>query len=420
MKLFAGIAGAVLAGACAWGAGADAIVVPMADARAALRRAMPAVCPGGVGDPAALAERLGYGAVVGPSTGRGRPGRVVLSDPTQGRLTVVERRRGSRLDGYELQADVLVAGALRPVMMARLGPDCAVVLARAIDYGAGGRAKTLVDLNAALRPDRRWQPLDPPVPPGKDPGGVRVGHVDSGVNYLLSGVGGRLARRADGTIIGWDYWDDDPRPFDLNPAGSPFFPLHHGTAVASILLAEAPGASLVPFRYPRPDMRRMAALVDAAAAAGTGIVMVPMGSNRRAEWRDFAAAVARHPEVLFVVSAGNNGRDIDAEPIYPAAFELANLLVVTSADDFGRLAPGSNWGAESVAVTDHRGAAGRASGSSFAVPRVAALAARLKAGHPDWAAARLIDAIKARAAPPMIRGRAKVKFGWIANPTDDG
>ena len=39
---------------------------------------------------------------------------------------------------------------------------------------------------------------------------------------------------------------------------------------------------------------------------------------------------------------------------------------------------------EQVPVVDHRGALGKASGSSYAVPRIAAMAARLLAGHPDW------------------------------------
>lgn len=398
---------------------------PMTVARAMIDAARPAVCPGGLADARGLAARLGYGGVSGPD----RRGWLALEDSQRGRLSLAERRRGDRLDGYELQADVAIAGTFRPVMMARLAADCAQVLARAIDRDAAGRARALADLGPDLRVQGAWQPLDPPVPAGADPGGVRVAHIDSGVNYLLPAVAGRLARTADGAILGWDFWDDDPRPFDFNPSGSPFFPLHHGTAVASILLTEAPGASLVPFRFPRPDMTRMAALVDAAAAAGAAVVMVPMGSNRRADWRAFAEAAARHPKLLFVVSAGNDGRDIDAVPVYPAALDLANMLVVTSADAFGRLAAGSNWGAngvdvmvpgEGVAVTDHRGAGGKASGSSFAVPRLAALAARLKARHPDWHAAELIAAIKKRAAPPLMRGGAVVRFGWIANPLDDG
>jgi len=393
-------------------------------AKAAVRAAAEAVCPAGVGDAAVLARRLGYAAFE-----QDRLGRVILSDPGEPWLTIFARRRGARLDGFEIIVAAAVAGGERPVLMLRLGADCAPQIARALTYGPDGRAEALQTLDGELRPKGAPEPLDPPVPAGADPGGVLVAHIDSGVNYLLPGVSGRLARKPDGTVLGWDYWDDDPRPFDVNATGNPFFPLHHGTAVASILLAEAPKARIAPFRYPRPDMTRMATLIDAAAETGAGIVMMPMGSRKIGDWRAFAEAVGRHPDILFVVSAGNDSRDIDKEPVYPAALDLANILVVTSADDFGRLAPGSNWGeasvdimapGEGVAVTDHRGAAGEASGSSFAVPRLAALAARLKARHPDWKAPELIAAIKARAAPPMMRGGPVVRFGWIANPADDG
>jgi len=52
----------------------------------------------------------------------------------------------------------------------------------------------------------------------------------------------------------------------------------------------------------------------------------------------------RHGDMLFIVSAGDDGLDIDAEPLYPAAFGLPNMIVVTSSDDFGRLAEGANRG----------------------------------------------------------------------------
>ena len=85
--------------------------------------------------------------------------------------------------------------------------------------------------------------------------------------------------------------------------------------------------------------------------------------------------------MLFVVSAGNDGVDIDRSPVYPAALDLDNLLVATSADDFLRPAARVNWGpesvdyllpAEQVPVLDLDGAETLASGSSYAVPRTAA------------------------------------------------
>ena len=58
---------------------------------------------------------------------------------------------------------------------------------------------------------------DPPVPPGKDPGGVAVALVDTGVNYTLPEISNRLARSPDGEILGFDFQDNDRLPFDLEP-----------------------------------------------------------------------------------------------------------------------------------------------------------------------------------------------------------
>ena len=55
-----------------------------------------------------------------------------------------------------------------------------------------------------------------------------------------------------------------------------------------------------------------------------------LGSNHARDWDAFEGAARRHPDLLFIVSAGNNNRDIDIEPVYPASLTLKNMLVVTS------------------------------------------------------------------------------------------
>jgi hypothetical protein len=289
--------------------------------------------------------------------------------------------------------------------------DCKVRYGRRIEYAADGRAREIRFLRADLSDSGAGELLDAPVPVTPDPGGVAVAHVDSGVNYLLPQIARRLARDADGAALGYDWWDMDARPFDQDPSRSPFFPQRHGTRTASLLLDEAPYARLIPYRYPRADMSRMASLVDAAAKAGTRIVTLAMGSNVRAEWQAYEQAVRRHPEMLFIASAGNDGRDIDREPVYPAALELENQLTVTSAEEDGRLARGSNSGkravhllvpAERVLVTDFDGRRVFASGSSYAVARAGALAACLLGAHPAWSTKELRAAILAH--------------GWFPDP----
>lgn len=410
---------------------------PSAEGRDALRalmaRALPAACPVGLERPEAIAAALGGLEVlaVEDDDRRARLTRrwLAFGTPEGGELVLSANSTSGQLLSLVVEAFESVGGERRPALMLRVDRTCAVVLAREIGYDGEGRAETLYELDAALARSERGEPLNPAVPEGADPGGLAVALVDSGVNYLLPEIAARLARDERGRSLGYDFWERDERPFDGNPARSPFLPLRHGTSVASVLLREAPEARLLPYRYPRPDMSRMAELVAAAEEAGAGIVALAMGSQDRKDWTAFETAAEARPEMLFIVSAGNDGRDIDEQAVYPASLELTNMLVVTSADDFGRLASGSNWGrrsvdlmvpAERLDALDHRGAQVKASGSSYAVPRVAALAARLWAAHPEWTANTLKHAIIARAVVPRIRGQSPVREGWIPDPLDDG
>ena len=358
---------------------------------------------------------------------------VAIDDVSSVVLTISVARGTLRRVRSELlqitQTDAEIDRKGRPVALIDLASDCSVIHGRSLTYGETGKAVSLVHYDRNLVPDGTEEALNPPVPPGTDPGGIAVGHIDSGVNYLLPKIAGRLARSADGKLRGMDFWDEDDRPFDIDTGRSAFFPIRHGTTVASVLLREAPTARLVPYRYPRPDLARMGPLIAHMAKLGVRIVMMPLGSRKVSDWQAFLEAASRHSEILFIVSAGNDGRNIDTDPLYPASLALENMIVVTSSDAFGRLAQGSNWGAnsvdimvpgEKVEVIDHRGATGQASGSSFAVPRVAALAARLAEIHPEWTAAELSAAIRKRAGRSFERGTAKVGWGWIPNPADDG
>jgi hypothetical protein len=338
--------------------------------------------------------------------------------------------QGGALRRLRLEYSAPASGGPSPEAMVQYGPDCLPALARRLIYGARRDVPVRLEhLGPDLATVSFVEELDPPVPPGTDPGGVTVAQIDSGVNYLLPHVAARLARDASGAPLGYDFWDMDPRPFDLDTSRSPYFPLRHGTAVASILIAEAPEVRLLPYRYPRGNMERMAELIAAAHGAGARIVLMPLGSNNAGEWEAFLQAAEARPDMLFVVSAGNNGRNIDTAPVYPAAFPLANMITVTSADAFGRLAPGSNWGrrsvdlmvpGEGIETIDHRGAVAPASGSSVAVPRVAALAARLLARNPGWSTDKLVEAIRARTARGYGNASPDVGWGWIPNPADDG
>ena len=231
---------------------------------------------------------------------------------------------------------------LRPDSLAITDGACRTINGRRITYDSSGRANELIFLSATLDATEFREPLNPPIPTGDDPGGVTVALIDSGISYGLPIFAKVLARDDSGVALGCDYWDMDTRPYDLDTSRSMFFPRHHGTRMASVLLREAPGIRLIPYRYPRPDMTRMGDLVADADGNGTKVVAMPMGSNQSNDWTAFEQAARTRPHILFVISAGNNGRNIDERPIYPAALRLDNAIVVTSSYRDGRLAKGSN------------------------------------------------------------------------------
>ena len=323
-----------------------------------------------------------------------------------------------------------------PLLMLSLSSDCSLRVARKINYSDAGQALNIVSLDEDLveigepdwlnpplvflersRPDSLSQSDEARLPP------IRVGMVDSGVNYLIPLINRHLARDGDQRLIGYDFWDMDDLPYDAHPRGSEFFIQRHGTRTASLLLDEAPGIELAPYRYPRPDMSRMQALVEHAVRHRVAILGMPLGSNREQEWQAFEKAARAHPDMLFIVSAGNDGRDIDEDPVYPAALDLDNMLVVTSADDFVRPAARTNWGrksvdymipAENVSLIDYSGARIEASGSSYAVSRLTALAANLKMAHRRWNAREIITELRKRYSD--ITTSDWVSTGYIADP----
>ncbi len=321
-------------------------------------------------------------------------------------LTV--RFRGAIGDPRQVSARYVAGGGERQMVLAEAGGGCMIHTARLLHYDEQGRPERLEILDSALHPTGEVQALNPQVPAGADPTGIPVGLVDTGVNYLLPEIAVRLARDASGRILGYDFWDLDGRPFDVSLAADPFFPDHHGTETASLLLEEAPVAKLIPYRYPRSDMSRMTALVEDAARHGIRVMNLSLASADREEWHAIIEAARAHSEMLFVAAAGNFGHNIELRPAYPASAGLANMVVVTSATVDGHLTLGVNWGpsavdlmvpGENVVVRDFDGRRRRVSGSSYAAARVSALAACLLAGNPEWTTAELMSAMFAGARP---------------------
>jgi hypothetical protein len=198
------------------------------------------------------------------------------------------------------------------------------------------------------------QAKKPPLPPGRDPGGVAVALLVTRFDYTVPEIARRLARDGEGDLIGFDLIDEDNRPFGDSRADMPAHWGGDGTIVASNIVDAKIGTRLVPVRVNSRDPASLARAVAFIARTPARIVAVPMWGPRLEDWQPFRQAVERSPQLLFVVAAGDDGKDLDKDPVYPAAYLLPNVLVVTAASGAvligpsPRLQASANWGAKTV------------------------------------------------------------------------
>ena len=267
----------------------------------------------------------------------------------------------------------------------------------------------------------------PKVPPGRDPGGVAVAIVDTGVNYLLPEIAERLARDGEGEMIGLDLDDGSLVPFDRLNDDASLDPAERGTPLASIVMAEAPKARLVTIRLRARDFDGPARAAAFIASGPARIVAVIGPSSPRAlDLEAFRAAAMKFKDLLFLVAAGSGGKDLDAEPSYPAAFVLDNVLVVAAGDATGRLQADQNFGARTVdaVVTavevpalSFEGRRVQVSGGRAAVARATALAARISTASPEAKGAALKALILTLAVPAPGEMPPRTRTGVITVQT---
>jgi len=213
-------------------------------------------------------------------------------------------------------------------------------------------------------------------PPGD---GVRVAIVDSGVAAPL--LGDEASARSFAV-----------RQSGLLAAVEPCVPgdvHHHGTAVASILRAIAPAASLTSVRVlddlGRGSASALRTALEFCIRERFDVVNLSLGTRKREMLLDLydlvdQAAVAG---VVLVCATDNVGT-----PDYPASCTaLVSVDRVAADDPFTlRFRAGHRVAflarGEDVEVTSPTGGTHRVSGASFACPHVSAFAARLRAARP--------------------------------------
>ena len=232
--------------------------------------------------------------------------------------------------------------------------------------------------------------------------GVRVAVLDTGIDpdhpLLVGHVGPGGHDFLDG--------DDDPRyePNGRDDDGDGLIDegRGHGTFVASLVLAVAPGAEIIPYRVLDSDSRgKASSLAEAivmAADTGVDVINLSAGMPSRVQVVKDAVQYARNMGILVVASAGNTGT---RSVTFPAS--LGDGMSVTSVDptdvlsdfaSFGDDVDLSAPGHELIGAFPNALGAVRWSGTSFSAALVSGAFALVREASPGMDAEHIVSHLR--------------------------
>ncbi|MDA3898362.1 MAG: S8 family serine peptidase [Desulfobacteraceae bacterium] len=169
-------------------------------------------------------------------------------------------------------------------------------------------------------------------------------------------------------IHGWDFVNDDANPSDYS---KDVYGNGHGTHVAGIIAAKGNNgvgitgvmwnAQIMPlqvfdlfeastFYESIIQEINLLSAIEYAVINGANIINLSLGSTSFIQYEYNILNYANSNGVLVIASAGNENKNNDVSPSYPASYDLPNIISVAATNEKDELAAYSNYGTTSVDI----------------------------------------------------------------------
>lgn len=159
---------------------------------------------------------------------------------------------------------------------------------------------------------------DPRAPLGDDPGGEATAFITTGIDYTRAGIAKCLARDGEGEPVGWDFADEDARPFAADSAD---------TALAETT-CQQPGIRLVVLRVSPSDPTSLGKAIVFLSKTPAKNAILTLGPLPQAAWEPFRQAMLHVKDVKVLVPRCAPAEPVAAHPeaMLPEALGLPNVV----------------------------------------------------------------------------------------------
>ncbi|MBT3982723.1 MAG: S8 family serine peptidase [Bacteriovoracaceae bacterium] len=171
---------------------------------------------------------------------------------------------------------------------------------------------------------------------------VKVGVFDIGVNYNHHDIAYKFARDDNQQLIGLDTTDGNNLPYDwgIRFDGFSAVIIEHGTAVSSVLgkgdhTLIYPAKTYVMEGPEEIHKSYNLEIFEFFNEHDVKVINISSGYREETYREHFIQIIEKYPDILFVVSAGNEGVDINNAPFYPASLQYDNLITVAAVGNDG-------------------------------------------------------------------------------------